>query len=318
MAAANPNRGRPRDREVIRDAIIAAARRVAARDGIGEVSLSRVASEANFAPGVVYGHFRSKNELLLSVVANDLSAMATEMRETGWPDDEDNSAAQVALPLEEPAAEQIPNTIAEAEHVAPLEGDIEPFAGNAGLTAVARALREPDEDAITSNEAPVEIHAAPEVVETRVIEDVPALEEVPIVEMEPVAEAEPVAEEQSAPVAKIWSGDTVLPEDDMDPFVVDDAPEQISLPTIPQLSPVFAETPVAEAPAVLPEDDVTPFIDVPAEIPGETVEPVAEAAPVEEEPTAEVETPALVEDPVLTAIDATQTEDDGKAADLAI
>ncbi|HSZ73973.1 MAG TPA: helix-turn-helix domain-containing protein, partial [Rhizomicrobium sp.] len=191
MTAANPNRGRPREREATRNVIIDAARRVAAREGIGAVSLSRVANEANFATGVVYGHFRSKNELLLSMVANDLSTMAHEMRETGWPDDE--AGAQAALPLEEPVHEQIPNTIAEvAEEPAPQE-DVEPFAGNAGLTAVARALQLPEEEITVAHEelaAPheeifSEVSYATEPLAEEVLESQPIIEE-EILEHQPV------------------------------------------------------------------------------------------------------------------------------------
>jgi TPR repeat protein/exonuclease VII small subunit len=71
--ATEPNAARP--------AILAAARRVAERDGILELSLLSVAQEAGVAPGSVYACFSSKNDLLLSVIADDLGTLACAMRE---------------------------------------------------------------------------------------------------------------------------------------------------------------------------------------------------------------------------------------------
>ncbi|HEX3667214.1 MAG TPA: TetR family transcriptional regulator [Rhizomicrobium sp.] len=71
-AVSDPNDARP--------AILAAARRVAERDGIHNLSLLNVAQEAGVPPGFVYGCFNNKNDLLLSVVSDDLGRLACAMR----------------------------------------------------------------------------------------------------------------------------------------------------------------------------------------------------------------------------------------------
>jgi AcrR family transcriptional regulator len=66
-----------------RSAILAAARRVAARDGARDLSLRAVAAEAGFAPAALYGYFRGKDDLLLALAADDLSVLARAVREAG-------------------------------------------------------------------------------------------------------------------------------------------------------------------------------------------------------------------------------------------
>jgi len=84
--AARPLKTRPRrvrdaSRAASRSAILAAARRVAARDGARDLSLRAVAAEAGYAPAALYGYFRNKDELLLALAADDLSGLARAMRE---------------------------------------------------------------------------------------------------------------------------------------------------------------------------------------------------------------------------------------------
>ena len=66
-----------------RSAILAAARRVAVRDGAPGLSLRAVAAEAGFAPAALYGYFRGKDDLLLALAADDLSGLARAMRDAG-------------------------------------------------------------------------------------------------------------------------------------------------------------------------------------------------------------------------------------------
>src|SRR3569623_1996853 len=66
-----------------RSAILDAARRVAARDGARDLSVRGVAAEAGFAPAALYGYFRNKDELLLALAADDLTALARAMRGDG-------------------------------------------------------------------------------------------------------------------------------------------------------------------------------------------------------------------------------------------
>ena len=67
---------RRRSRQASRAAILEAARRVAVRDGARDMSLRGVAAEAGFAPAALYGYFRSKDELLLALAAEDLTQLA--------------------------------------------------------------------------------------------------------------------------------------------------------------------------------------------------------------------------------------------------
>ncbi|MBV9061317.1 MAG: helix-turn-helix transcriptional regulator, partial [Alphaproteobacteria bacterium] len=63
-------------RSSARAAILEAGRTLATREGVNQLSLSAVAAEAGFGPSTVFGHFRNKDELLLAVVAEDLSSLA--------------------------------------------------------------------------------------------------------------------------------------------------------------------------------------------------------------------------------------------------
>jgi AcrR family transcriptional regulator len=68
-----------------RSAILDAARRVATREGARDLSLRGVAAEAGFAPAALYGYFRNKDELLLALAADDLTALARAMRDGASP-----------------------------------------------------------------------------------------------------------------------------------------------------------------------------------------------------------------------------------------
>jgi AcrR family transcriptional regulator len=70
-----------------RGAILEAARRVAARGGARDLSLRGVAAEAGFAPAALYGYFAGKDELLLALAADDLTALARTMRDAAARED---------------------------------------------------------------------------------------------------------------------------------------------------------------------------------------------------------------------------------------
>ena len=76
-----PTQRRPASKAASRAAILEAARRVATRDGARDLSLRGVAAEAGFAPAALYGYFRNKDELLLALAADDLTALARAMRD---------------------------------------------------------------------------------------------------------------------------------------------------------------------------------------------------------------------------------------------
>src|SRR5436189_6355940 len=75
--------GRAAAKAASRTAILDAARRVAAKTGARDLSLRGVAAEAGFAPAALYGYFRNKDELLLALAADDLTALAGAMRGAG-------------------------------------------------------------------------------------------------------------------------------------------------------------------------------------------------------------------------------------------
>jgi AcrR family transcriptional regulator len=75
------NERRSRSRETTRAAILESARRVAAREGARNLSLRGVAAEAGYAPAALYGYFTNKDELLLALAADDLSALSRAMRD---------------------------------------------------------------------------------------------------------------------------------------------------------------------------------------------------------------------------------------------
>jgi AcrR family transcriptional regulator len=80
-----PKERRQRDgsKAASRNAILEAARRVAARAGARDLSLRGVAAEAGFAPAALYGYFRNKDELLLALATDDLTTLARVMRGSG-------------------------------------------------------------------------------------------------------------------------------------------------------------------------------------------------------------------------------------------
>jgi AcrR family transcriptional regulator len=71
-----------RQRAANRNAILDAARRVAAREGAGELSLRAVAAEAGYAPASVYEYFRNRAELVLALAAEDLGQFARMLRDS--------------------------------------------------------------------------------------------------------------------------------------------------------------------------------------------------------------------------------------------
>jgi len=117
-----------------RSQILEAARRVAARDGARDLSLRSVAAEAGFAPAGLYGYFRSKDELLLALAADDLTQLARAMRDAGGL----KGAAATALALLGGT-----ETMAAASQALPREGggDAERLF-NGRMIAALRALSE--------------------------------------------------------------------------------------------------------------------------------------------------------------------------------
>jgi len=72
---------RTRQRATNRAAILEAARRVAAKEGAGNLSLRAVAAEAGYAPASVYEYFQNRAELVLALASEELAQIARELRE---------------------------------------------------------------------------------------------------------------------------------------------------------------------------------------------------------------------------------------------
>ncbi len=101
MGDPNPIREgrRARTRETTRAAILESARRVADRDGARNLSLRGVAAEAGYVPAALYGYFASKDELLLALAADDLSALSRSMRDAVASSNEGKLAAALSAAL---------------------------------------------------------------------------------------------------------------------------------------------------------------------------------------------------------------------------
>lgn len=88
---------RTRQRASNRAAILDAARRIAAQQGAGNLSLRSVAAEAGYAPASVYEYFHNRAELVLALASDDLSALARELRDRKKSEAPAQAAAAVVL-----------------------------------------------------------------------------------------------------------------------------------------------------------------------------------------------------------------------------
>jgi AcrR family transcriptional regulator len=98
VADASRSKRREIEHAANRAAILAAARRVASRDGAAHLSLRGVAAEAGYAPAALYGYFAGKNDLLLALAAEDLSGLARKMRDGA--DGGDRLGSVIAMAME--------------------------------------------------------------------------------------------------------------------------------------------------------------------------------------------------------------------------
>ena len=85
-----------RQRAANRAAILEAAKRVAAREGAGALSLRAVAAEAGYAPASVYEYFRNRGELVLALAAEDLAQIGRALKDLKEPGDTGFAAAGAA------------------------------------------------------------------------------------------------------------------------------------------------------------------------------------------------------------------------------
>ncbi len=104
------DRSRPWQRAATRAAILAAARRLIARAGIDNLSLTAVAREAQFAPATVFAYFSKKDDLFLSVLADDLATFARTMQHASEATEENGATVlqELSLPAETGSGEVRP------------------------------------------------------------------------------------------------------------------------------------------------------------------------------------------------------------------
>lgn len=88
---------RTRTRSATRTGILDAARRLAVRKGARNLSLRGVAAEAGFAPAALYVYFRSRDELLVALAADDLTRLAQAMRQPANATADKNSLTAAGL-----------------------------------------------------------------------------------------------------------------------------------------------------------------------------------------------------------------------------
>jgi localization factor PodJL len=83
------------DANAVRRLAVDATRRVIARDGAGKVTLDSVALEAGLPQGGLLSHFNNEQDLLMTVAADDLAALAKSMRASA---DSQDASADTASP----------------------------------------------------------------------------------------------------------------------------------------------------------------------------------------------------------------------------
>jgi TPR repeat protein/AcrR family transcriptional regulator len=98
--------------DATRAAILATARAIAERDGVEKLTLGQVAAEANIPRTAVYRLFTRKEDLLMSIAADDLTALANDMRGQEWPEGGDTPDRAVAAPTAKPQDATVESIVA--------------------------------------------------------------------------------------------------------------------------------------------------------------------------------------------------------------
>ncbi len=68
-------------RDVRRSAILAAAAALMDREGPDSLTIRAVAAEAGYTPGAVYGYFTGKDELILTLITQNMAALAHRLKQ---------------------------------------------------------------------------------------------------------------------------------------------------------------------------------------------------------------------------------------------
>ncbi|HXC57317.1 MAG TPA: tetratricopeptide repeat protein [Rhizomicrobium sp.] len=85
------------DRAALRARLMNSARAMAQRDGVEAVTLGKVAGDAGVPRAAAFGQFARKEDLLMSIVSEDLASLARSMRDVDWPAQPDGETPQTAV-----------------------------------------------------------------------------------------------------------------------------------------------------------------------------------------------------------------------------
>jgi AcrR family transcriptional regulator len=89
---------RERERQQLRDSILAAAREIAARDGWQAVTMRRVAELIEYSPPTIYEYFESKDDILQELVGEGFRKLLAGLR-TAYASTDDSQERMVRLAL---------------------------------------------------------------------------------------------------------------------------------------------------------------------------------------------------------------------------
>jgi AcrR family transcriptional regulator len=72
----------PEDKAKVREAFIAAGRKLFAEEGSAGISLRRIAAQAGYAPGAIYQYFAHQQDLYFQIRAHDMHAATEQLRQS--------------------------------------------------------------------------------------------------------------------------------------------------------------------------------------------------------------------------------------------
>ncbi|HQW03934.1 MAG TPA: helix-turn-helix domain-containing protein, partial [Saprospiraceae bacterium] len=61
------NERKERERDAVKDLILSAAREIFLAEGYENTSIRKIATKIEYSPGIIYNHFKDKNDLLLAL-----------------------------------------------------------------------------------------------------------------------------------------------------------------------------------------------------------------------------------------------------------
>ncbi len=261
-------------RNTTREAIVAAARHLVARDGVAQFSLGRVADEAGFAPPTVYAYFLNKNDLLQSIVADDVATLAHGMVDVFPANEDDGDVEEESPPESDEQPDAEPGAQPDAQESAPeVEFRAEDLIAEASaVEELAPAPTEPERQPPPAAEADIQSQFAA-LADWVDESNAPAARE---------ENSQAPAEAENSPQAPEPEAETPVPEAHVtftpEQLIPDDALQcQIPVAEAPA-QPETVSTPVVHMEDALPEQQETPAEPEAPEQPRE--EPPPESAPV--------------------------------------